>query len=118
MHGKHGLEVAGSAWRSPLPAVLTVCGWQLWPCPVLYPGAARGLFQASVGPSWVPTEPQPSRAAGQGGIMAPWAHLALCPCIAQHQWLLATPQGCGGRGGRGQAQAVPGNGAELAPTLP
>ena len=81
-------------------------------------GAARALLQAPVGPSWVPTEPRPSGAVGQGGTADPRAHPVFCPCRAWRQRLLAAPQGCAGRGGRGQARAAPGKGAEPSLTLP
>ena len=42
--GKDGLQAPGSAWSSPLSAVLTVCAWQLWPWPALHTGAARALL--------------------------------------------------------------------------
>ncbi|CAN8201109.1 unnamed protein product [Coccothraustes coccothraustes] len=80
----------------------------LCPCPLLHAEMVRDLLQAPVGPSQVPMEPRP----GQQPAGRP------LPSGARCQRLLAAPQGCAGRGGRGWVQTAPGRGAEPAPTLP
>ncbi|XP_033367595.1 uncharacterized protein LOC107199196 [Parus major] len=56
---------------------------------------------------------RPGRHRGSPGSSRPSA-----PSRARRQRLLAGPQGWAGTGGRGWPQAVPGRGAEPAPTLP
>ncbi|XP_037999285.1 uncharacterized protein LOC119703438 isoform X1 [Motacilla alba alba] len=100
-----------------LSAVLSVRGWQLCRCPLLHAEAARALLQAPAGPSRVPTEPRPGGAAGRPRG-SPGSSRRSAPSGARRQRLLAAPQGCAGRGGRGCAQRAPGPGAEPAPSLP
>ncbi|XP_063256356.1 uncharacterized protein LOC134552043 [Prinia subflava] len=77
----------------------------------------RSLLQSPVAPSRVPMEPWPSKAVGWHRS-SPDSSRPSAPSRARQQRLLAGPQGCAGRGGRGWAQREPGRGAEPAPTLP
>ncbi|XP_032939022.1 uncharacterized protein LOC117008986 [Catharus ustulatus] len=90
----------------------------LRPCPVLTQGP-HGLFPRLL---WVragcPQSPSTAGLQGRAAPRLPGQHPDLCPCRARCQRLLAVPQGCEGWGCRGRVRAVPGKGAEPAPTLP
>ncbi|XP_056371605.1 translation initiation factor IF-2-like [Oenanthe melanoleuca] len=90
--------------------------------PVALPSAARsgrtGSSPGSCGPEPGAHGAPAQRGCGAGRHRGSPGTAGPVPLQSPAQRLLAAPQRCAGRGGRGRARAAPGKGAEPAPSLP